>query len=266
MTFFPTNTPDFDRLADKVSEDFLTSGIPLNEGIKVAAADSQLNPEQIKRLVEKTNTMATVKVLKSSMDKKAEFGLADSELILAGTHGSFVSPTDAMKTASAHGDIPTTLPNCRATGYPELLFKTAMQDTPAVRTRRGKDMVTIFQLEKKATELMTTKMAHELRVQDHIDFIISEFSAWGAPSFSKFANEAVTVHGDIVAPVLTKIAEYLTEPTEFCKVAYVVDDSGKLIKRAGEIISGLQDIIRTGQELTQTKALLADAWVSAKAA
>ena len=268
MTFFPTNTPDFDKLADDISNDFLESGIPLNEGIKGVAIRSQLNPEQIRRLVEKTNTLATVKVIKSAMDKRAEFTLADSAIILADTHGSLEDTEGTAKTAEDTDGIPMSLPDCRKKEYSDSFLKLAASYTSGEQSRpkHDKNIVEIFRLENEATGILNAKIACELQVQDNIDFIISEFSVWNAPDFSKFANEAITVYGDSLAPVLAKIAEYISEPVNFCKVAYVVDDSDLLIKKAGDILSGLRQLIYIDKKLTATKVALDNTWTSTKAA
>jgi hypothetical protein len=61
----------------KVVEDFINNKTPLSEGIAKCASDMELNPEQTKRMVETTNTIAYLKLQKEASDKTMEFPLAD---------------------------------------------------------------------------------------------------------------------------------------------------------------------------------------------
>ena len=67
-----------DQLRDisvKTVEDFLNNKIPLSAGLAKQAAAAELNPEQIKRAVEASNTICYLKVLGMSQDRTVEFPL-----------------------------------------------------------------------------------------------------------------------------------------------------------------------------------------------
>lgn len=62
-------------MAIKTVEGFLNGKIPLSEGLSKHASHHELNPEQIKRAVEATNSIAYLKVLSLSDDRTMEFPL-----------------------------------------------------------------------------------------------------------------------------------------------------------------------------------------------
>lgn len=87
MDIMKSTGVDFSGLAEKISSDFLERGTPLADGIVAQAKRLSLKPEEVRRLVEKTNTACSIKVMRSSDDKKKQFELADKNAVLAETHG-----------------------------------------------------------------------------------------------------------------------------------------------------------------------------------
>lgn len=75
-------------LAVKAVTGFVTDGTSLNDGIAKIASEENLNPEQIKRVVEASNTIAHLKLLESSKDRTFEFPVAKYESVL----GKMVMP------------------------------------------------------------------------------------------------------------------------------------------------------------------------------
>lgn len=71
--------------------DFVSNGTPLSAGIAKIASDQNLNPDQIKRVVEASNTVAHLKLLSGSQDRTFEFPVAKYETVL----GHMVQP-DSM--------------------------------------------------------------------------------------------------------------------------------------------------------------------------
>ncbi len=80
-----TSVP-FQELADKIARAFIEDGVDLEDGVVREAKARDLTPEEIKRLVEKSNTAASVLYLRSSGDKKGTFTLASVSGVLGKTH------------------------------------------------------------------------------------------------------------------------------------------------------------------------------------
>jgi hypothetical protein len=68
----------------KVVEGFINAKTPLNDGICKQASELELNPEQIKRVVEASNTIAYLKLQKEAQDKTFEFPVASYDAVLGG--------------------------------------------------------------------------------------------------------------------------------------------------------------------------------------
>lgn len=106
MLILPVTEVNFQAYADNIAGDFFGNGTPLADGIVKVAKDMEFTPEEVKRLVEKTNTAASLHLLKSASDRKATFTLAKLEQVL-----QRVFPVDEeplAKTASVYTGIPET--------------------------------------------------------------------------------------------------------------------------------------------------------------
>ncbi|MHA1302089.1 MAG: hypothetical protein ACTSPI_00105 [Candidatus Heimdallarchaeaceae archaeon] len=73
---------DFKKLAEKVADEFIDNGTPINVTIKKVSIQGNLNPEQIKRLTEFSNADAYNKIYDSSDDKAFKFEVGDSDEII----------------------------------------------------------------------------------------------------------------------------------------------------------------------------------------
>lgn len=77
---------------------FRTTNQSLNDGIVKAASENQLNAEQVARLVETVNQLAYLSGPHNSMDKTAEFALADYEGVIS----AIITPPSIEKAASLY--------------------------------------------------------------------------------------------------------------------------------------------------------------------
>ena len=86
MLIMPATTRDFHEMAAAVVADFFENGVPLVKGIAERAKSAQLVPEEVRRLTEKANTAAMLRLLKMEGRGKDIFSLARVEDVLALTH------------------------------------------------------------------------------------------------------------------------------------------------------------------------------------
>ena len=84
---------------------FRTGGVPLTDGIVKVASENQLNAEQTARLVETVNQLAYLSGPHVSMDKSAEFPLADYEAVIS----AILTPPSLEKAASVRKPNPLSL-------------------------------------------------------------------------------------------------------------------------------------------------------------
>lgn len=258
----PQTKVPFDQLASEASQALFTDGTPLNDSVVKIAQRESLNPEETKRLVEKTNTLATLTMLKAAADKKAEIFLAEADTVLDKTH--FAKP-EVEKTASASTSF-FNIPDLRTLDRIKDVKLHPGIDKTAAAIPKKLTAKTAFTASQKIQELTQKKFAEEIKVKDSIDFIISEFSKMRAPDFGKFAEEVYTIYGEPSLGVLSKIAEITRDkmPDEMEKVASIIDDSTMLHKKYAQINQGIVNIIMLDNDLTSAKKEYLDFWNSVK--
>jgi hypothetical protein len=98
------NTDSIKNYAVQAVTDFVSNGTSLSQGIAKIASAEELNPEQIKRVVEASNTIAHLKLLSSSSDRIFEFPVAKYEDVLGHMSTPSTPFTDPSKDVSEHSD------------------------------------------------------------------------------------------------------------------------------------------------------------------
>lgn len=277
---------NFDGLAEEAATNFFSKGTNLSDSIVTIATREKLNPMEIQRLVEKSNTAATLKLLRISTDKKAEFEVAVYEDVIKDIYPekkteSPVSKgnseyeksapnakktvekvaSEILSTSRSYSDIyGTSLPNTR-----KKFDKTASFNIPTVSLnkvveKKEPSMASkVFKLSKDIEESVQRKVACEIKIQDNAERIISDFSMYNAPSFSKFANEVYTSLGKSSVPLLKGIASSLKEDTNFQKVASgYVNDTSKTFKMFKEAQDNLVELVSLQKEIREKKNELSD--------
>lgn len=265
MVSLPTTSKDFLTLADEVTDQFFKNGTPLNEGVAKVAIRAALNPEEVKRLVEKSNVVATVRMLRMSTDKKATIDLADYDAVIEKTHPSddesYTEEPTHEKTAVLREE------RKRRNTYMDLMdvFKIHGQQKTASDSKKNTDHIAVFKLGKQVEELKLRKIATEAIVKDSIDFLASEFSKYNAPDFQKFASEAVALHGKVCLPVLDSLAAYVKCKYDLTKTAeYIIDDTTQMHVKLAEICTGLKALVWQDSVIKQASDALDRGWRAAK--
>jgi hypothetical protein len=264
MPLLPVTNIDFDGLSDNIVTQFFKTGEPLEKLSASVAIKESLNPEEVKRLVEKSNTGAIISMLKTSSDKKVEFDLADPDKVLEMTHGKGRYVNGTEKTASVYDETQTTgrpfvIPNTRSTTYDlksfldsRLFEKTSTVDPVKENTARLKEY---YQMQKEKNDLVYTKTNLEKEAQDSINYILSELSEQSAVPFDKFAQDMLAINDDKkknVRKILTKFAEAIGVTVDINKIktnARVVDDTTKLASEFNTVLCNSDKLVKIGQQL-----------------
>lgn len=71
------STKDLQDIAVRCTSDFINSGVSLNQSLSKEAQDRSLNPEQLRRSVEATNTLTYLKTIAMADSRTAEFPVAN---------------------------------------------------------------------------------------------------------------------------------------------------------------------------------------------
>jgi hypothetical protein len=73
-------TTKYAEYGEQAAENYIESGVPLNDTIKKIAQDEQLNKHEIERVVERANTKTFLNMFKEADDKTFGFEVAEPEL------------------------------------------------------------------------------------------------------------------------------------------------------------------------------------------
>ncbi len=250
----PTSVP-FKEMGESIAEQFFhaNTGKTLTELVASRAQKENMSPEEVKRLVEKTNTAASINYLSSGNNKKGSFELAKYEDVLNLTHPidddddddeDEIHDADDVKTAGLTKSASLLMFKAGKTSgavkhdYSGLPRMTKQASANEVKDTSIRD---ILVLKKNITLAQQEKTAEELKVSDDINYILSEFDRWRGPDFNKFASEALSLYGEKCAPVINGIAKYLGVMAKVASVDYV-DDTQPCMKKLASAMQHLDNI------------------------
>lgn len=240
-----------DKLANNVVDRFLNEKIALTDGVVTAANDENLNPEQVKRLVESVNNLTFLRKFGSMAgpERMVEFEPADSNgalqrMIDAAGDLMTAEPAadDLNKQANdLTADLPMTRPDA------PVLEKTAeaVQELREPRiTRTG----TILKLRKTAEYLEEQRHQERMKLSDNFQTLTTIFTRPGCPSFETFEKDAFYTWGDDAGVILQMLRSCHQRPsaeynhTQMTKTARVVDTRTPEMRHLRAVIDANQTI------------------------
>ena len=246
-----TTNRNFDGLADSVVDKFFAKDSPTLDNIIVSEAkSSELNPNEIKRLVEKSNLMTMLRFLQTSEDKRVEFDMADYDKVLPMVYSGNASLdakdakltlSDSINSLDPLDSLDSAIPDIRKQaslhtidGVDVLqaflaqnitMKKEASQPIPQTKHIRVNE---IFKMEKCAAELRKIKVQKELNLNNIMDKLATDFCTMNGPDFSKFAQEAYYIHGKSSTALLHNLAKVMREEVTFTKQAEQVNQADEV--------------------------------------
>ena len=254
MLVMQTTHIPFQDLAGKIAKDFLEKGASLEDGIVAVAKQRSLKPEEVKRLVEKSNTAASILYLKNSEDKKGSFALAKKDEVLRRTH-------PAAETGDAADEDAREAAVAERTGLPEsrkvASFKAEAEPRSIEKQAAHKDALTVHDVlaaHARVDELRQLKVAAAMGLEDILHDIIREYQYKDASELSKLASEAAALYGDGAMALLKTAADYLRMPLTLEKDACIIDDSTKpmrMLKQAEDLLASMPKIAQALSSLEQ---------------
>lgn len=243
MLVMPVTDINFQAYAENIAGDFFSKGVPLADGVVKVAKEHDFTPEEVKRLVEKTNTTASIHLLKTAADRKATFTLANLDLVLQRTHPA--GKQDIEK-AAAYTGIPFTRKK-------EDFAKAASeQNTPQTTESPIEYTRALATIESELENRRLEKVALSNSTQKKIDDLAHEFVVYNGPNFQKYALDCRELFGVAAVPVLDALSDYLRMPLEKkarVREEYVIDDTARNIQTMAEICSGLTKLVKLGSEI-----------------
>ena len=250
MILLPANSIDFKNLANVVANEHQSSGKSIEDCIVEASSKDDLTPEEIKRLVEKTNTELALRHLRGE-NKKDSFALAKYDNIIARTHGEKESSAETEKTA---GELPIT----RVRKDNDSFFSQKF-DKIACTEIKTVDSTEFYLLKKEYESAKQEKVATEIRLRDNLAKLVQDLQKREAPSFDKFASDLVSLYGKEVVPILDHINAALGSRGLIKEAVEVhtgiIDDTSSCMKRFDDIYKDSLVHIKQAEQLKTLEEL-----------
>jgi hypothetical protein len=218
-----TSPEQIKDLAVEIVKGFIDNKTPLNEGIAKCASEMELNPEQIKRVVETCNTVTYLTLQKEASDKTIEFPVAD----YTGVIGKMVVPTEGE---GGYGGQVTAAE-----------FKESMQKEAEVQeTEPSVDLETARVLamkEYRANRTILTKLAHDkAECLTDIGNLTAKIKkdGWAMEKLAEVTDEETFKRvGHLIGDTGKELRSFIFKQAELSEVAKLVE----LFKKANELVA-----------------------------
>jgi hypothetical protein len=225
-----------EKWAEAVADAFFNEGVTLTDGVTKVAMEENLNPEQIKRLVEAVNTATFLQKFNSmanpdanSQDRVVEFETADANAVISrmldkakelltetpergGPLGRGQGgPGHGLGPCGMGGDLTADLPVTRSDAAPLAPEKEAVSEEPGEPKIQGH--IVIMRLRKAAEELKTAEYQARVCFTEATQDLTDRFRRLNGASFEEFEKDAFYHYGEQAAPHLQLLRQALRKPT-----------------------------------------------------
>lgn len=227
-------TPDrLQSISIKVVTDFMTKKASLNQAVSQEAKSLELTPDQIKRVIEASNSIAYLRQLQDTGDRTFEFPVADYDQVLA----DMVTPTETL--------TPVLDPLSQTACVPEVQTKQAGLRLDLLNEHEKLAMV--------AKEVISQKRYHTKLADDKV--ILHDKIVKASTSLKKQAN-------------LVEKLTYLGDDGSLAKLLQVdmTKQASHVLLRDKDLVDlrALQGLIKQAQELTSEYAALSETLAQAE--
>jgi hypothetical protein len=221
-----------EKWAEAVASDFLNASIALTDGVTKIATEENLNPEQVKRLVEAVNTTTFLQKFNgmaapdaNSQDRMVEFETADANAVISRMLDKAKDLLTAMPEGRGQGgpgrglgpcgadsdaDLTAELPITRSDAAPLPPEKEALSEPVPEPKIRGH--IVIMRLRKAAEELKTAEYQARISFTEATQNLTDRFRQLNGVSFEEFEKDAFYHYGEQAAPHLQLIRRALHKP------------------------------------------------------
>ena len=279
--------PQFDetaleKRATEVVTRYLTEKVALTDGVTDVAMQDNLNPEQLKRLVETVNNMTFLKKFEGAPDRVAasEFEPADADAALnrivdqagqepSGSHGDR-PPTEHAEVpggVSSAEDFAAALPNSRPETQP---LPPPPPPDPLAPMKVSSARVLIG-LRKTAEQLRDERYQAQYRFTDTFQKLATHFTrVRNADAFEEFERDALYKHGHSAVTHLGALRAVLRKPSATydgdysTKVARVIDSRSPTLQMFSNLLGYSDAMLKTAAAETRAQEYIKRAEAAAK--
>ena len=256
MLLMPANDIDFKAFASTVVDEHERTGKGIEDCLVEAAEKRKLTPEEIRRLVEKTNTELALRHLRGA-DKKDTFALASYDQVMKRI---YVNEEADAKSDADGVEKTASLPNTRTKPIEDIPLSLGGQ--VKVAEQQVVNSSDFFQLRKQYEAAKLEKMAIENRLNGNLRWLEQAFRGREAPDLNKFASDATALLGNSAALVGMHLAvalgkdglqkeaasQFVDDTTEHMqRMRAVCEDMQALLKQAALVLD-YEKVIAAGKE------------------
>lgn len=203
---------DFEKLARVVVNEYLDNSTPLEEGVVKTALENELNPDQIKNLVQQANTMAHLSLFdkKDDGDKVIDFDPADPAVVLKQIYQGEPEESSCpladdgglSGVSDMFGDLPELAEKIRDMVGGEVVEESAPEAAPV---SPAKKQTLIIKIRKVASALNDTKLQRAWEYKEEMDKLAAVFAKLYGPDHAEFEKDALCARGAAATPILGDI-------------------------------------------------------------
>ena len=249
---------DYEKLAEQIV-DGLSEGTCLEDGVVSKAKEKSMNPEQIKRLIEMTNTGAFLRLFKSLSgdDRMVDFDVADPSSVMkkfyAGGSPKITKKTVVITMSSSDdSDFFTDIKDeLRGQNHKEEAEVSVSGDGDDKETKVAAEVergLPKFRALRMRDELLD-KIAHaEYTASEIADQLSSSFKGiYSREKLALFEADCINLHGNKALPALTAIRSKLgSSSVDYSEARAasknrIVDSSGTGFSKVAEYITVAED-------------------------
>lgn len=253
------NVEHFQKLARTAVSEFVEKGTPLEDSVTRTAVSNELNPEQVRNLVQLANVMAH----KMLSDKKDE---ADGDRIIDIGDFEPLTPSKIIEKVYSGRDVPSSTDSSASLAGSDRildffgdLFDSCGVDVetggsgeeieiPGEKERAEKEDeasrgIAIIRIRKTAEYIDNESKDAAVEYRHVLDKVASEFAKLYGPPYEEFEKEALSWRGTGGVPVLNDIRSCLgLEPLEqgtaekVASVRRLVDTDTKLMQNFDQLL------------------------------
>lgn len=244
-----------EKCATEVVDGFFGQDIPMTEGVVKVAERENLNPEQIKRLVEAANNMAFQRKFGEAegpdkMDA-SEFQTADPNAALQKLIGAAKEVMDSLGQSgcgeSCPSDLSADLPTSRP-DMPKLDMAGPEDNINKVGEPKVRGHIMVMRLRKTAEDLQDQKYQRRVALTETLQKLATTFTRLNGAVFEEFEKDAFYKWGGRAAPHLQLLRQCLKKEAAsydhgaMTKTARVIDSSTREMQLLQQMMNHSRDI------------------------
>jgi hypothetical protein len=266
------------KFANEIAREYVSQRCPITDSVLSFCEENQLNPEQIRNLVQLINTLIHMLLFETKTDDKiVEFEPLDPDVLIKKIFSETTPEEELPETSDTinvdlFDDLSSTFRNLQqrlglAKEKTIDLSDVFGPGIAKVKEETGpnshKRQLMIMKIQKTAEELQMRNKETAFEYTDVLDSLASKFAMMYGPNLEEFEKDALALRGEKAIPILKDLRICLREPTKeydqtMIKQARVVDGSTDQMQMLDYLIMLHDEYIATKTAAERLENVLAE--------